>query len=125
MGNSFTCFSPVPHQNKASRPSSSPYSWVFPSSNRSSRKQGQTPSSSPAPKTEVLDESYIKQQAQIAAMLYQHHMQNNTDILHQLDRSVSTKNPPKPKYLPKKSRSVSASNPLSAQLSRQVSWHFY
>ncbi|XP_073130271.1 putative methylesterase 13, chloroplastic [Henckelia pumila] len=120
MGNSFTCFSQPPKQTTPKPPSSSSLDllppWMSPSSFKSSRRKAAEPSSSPpssSSKTDpIFDDSYIKQQAQIASMLYQHHLHNNTDILLNLNRSVSTKNPPfskKHKNLSMRSRSVSSS----------------
>ncbi|KAL0386080.1 UNVERIFIED_CONTAM: Pre-splicing factor ATP-dependent RNA helicase DEAH10, partial [Sesamum radiatum] len=92
--------------------------WLSPSAtSRISRRQASSKS-----KTEVVfDDSYIKQQAQIATMLYHHHLQNNGgDLLLHLERSISTKSPPssskKQKSLIRRSRSVSSSSPLSTSL---------
>ncbi|XP_073021646.1 putative methylesterase 13, chloroplastic [Primulina eburnea] len=114
MGNSFTCFSQTPQRTP--KPPSSSFDllppWMSPSSFKSSRKKEPSPPSSSSKSDQIFDDSYIKQQAQIASMLYQHHLQNNSDILHHLNRSVSTKNPPsskKQKNLSMRSRSVSSS----------------
>lgn len=85
---------------------------MSPSSFKSSRKKEPSPPSSSSKSDQIFDDSYIKQQAQIASMLYQHHLQNNSDVLLNLNRSVSTKNPPsskKQKNLSMRSRSVSSS----------------
>ncbi|XP_051122193.1 putative methylesterase 11, chloroplastic [Andrographis paniculata] len=113
MGNSFACFAPAPATRPAAPREGLP-SWVSPSAaaSRKSRRQQSSP-------PEVFDDSYIKQQAQIASMLYHQHLQNNggRDFLLQLDRSVSTRNPNKlPRNSSKRSRSVSSSNPLSTSL---------
>ncbi|KAK6157791.1 hypothetical protein DH2020_012039 [Rehmannia glutinosa] len=122
MGNSLACFSPSPttsSKSKASSPKELLPPWLSPSaSHRKSRKLQSSASSEV-----VFDDSYIKQQAQIASMLYQQHLQNNIngggDLLLHLDRSVSTRNPPssskKSKNLSMRSRSVSCSTaPLSS-----------
>ncbi|KAK6157829.1 hypothetical protein DH2020_012077 [Rehmannia glutinosa] len=118
MGNSLACFSPSPttsSKSKASSPKELLPPWLSPSaSHRKSRKLQSS--------EVVFDDSYIKQQAQIASMLYQQHLQNNFnggDLLLHLDRSVSTRNPPssskKSKNLSMRSRSVSCSTaPLSS-----------
>ncbi|KAG8366452.1 hypothetical protein BUALT_Bualt17G0081500 [Buddleja alternifolia] len=120
MGNSFACFSPTITKTSPPKDEHLP-PWISPSStNQKSRKISSSPT-----KNEVFDESYIKQQAQIASMLYQHHLQNNSDLLSHLDRSVSTKNPPTSsmkqhqKKFSRRSRTVSSSNPLSVHLSNQ------
>ncbi|CAI9756156.1 unnamed protein product [Fraxinus pennsylvanica] len=86
------------------------------SDNRKSRK-----SASSSRKGEIIDDSYIKQQALVASMLYQHHMQNG-DLLN-LDRSISVKYPPpslnKLKKLQKRSYSVSDSGSKALQLIHQ------
>lgn len=125
MGNRLACLSPAP----ASKPpsSSSPKvkdrlpPWLSsPASTRKLRKQEQKhqQSSSPPP---TIDDSYVKQQAQIASMLYHQHLQNSggRDLLLQLERSVSTRNPYRAaqhRNSSKRSRSVSSSNPISASL---------
>ncbi|KAK4430088.1 putative methylesterase 13, chloroplastic [Sesamum alatum] len=119
MGNSLACLSPAPTAKASS--SSSPKHflppWLSPSAtSRKSRKLA-----SPTSKTDVVfDDSYIKQQAQIATMLYHHHLQNNGgDLLLHLERSISTKNPPSSSKKQKslsRSRSLSSSSPLSAAL---------
>lgn len=125
MGNKLACFSPSTIAKSSPKELLPP--WLSPSAPfRKSRKPA---SSSPSNKTlDVIDDSYIKQQAQIASMLYHHHLQNNGggDLLLHLERSVSTKNPPSssknPKKFSKRSLSVSSSRPLSSlQLSDQVS----
>ncbi|XP_073314645.1 putative methylesterase 11, chloroplastic [Primulina huaijiensis] len=125
MGNSFKCFSQPP-QRKPKPPSSSfdllpP--WMSPSSFKSSRRKEPSPPSSSSKTDPIFDDSYVKQQAHIASMLYQHHLQNNSDILLNLNRSVSTKNPPsskKQKNLSMRSRSVSSSIHQQQQQSLQL-----
>ncbi|XP_042049222.1 putative methylesterase 11, chloroplastic [Salvia splendens] len=118
MGNSLACFSPSTVSKSPPKELHPP--WISPSAPHTrSRKSATSSSSPPAMKaSNVFDESYIKQQAQIASMLYHHHLQNNGgDLLLQLDRSVSTKYPPpfsSSKKLPRRSRSVSSSTPLSS-----------
>ncbi|KZV22429.1 methylesterase 11, chloroplastic [Dorcoceras hygrometricum] len=124
MGNSFTCFSQPP-QGRTPRPSPLDLlpQWMSPSSLRSSRKNEPSTPNSSSKTDQIFDDSYIKQQAQIASMLYQHHLQNNSDILLQFNRSVSTKNPPsskKQKNLSMRSRSVSSSINQQQQSSLQL-----
>ncbi|XP_012847636.1 PREDICTED: putative methylesterase 11, chloroplastic [Erythranthe guttata] len=131
MGNSLACFSPITRtSNKAEAAAAESNSppppakeilppWLSPSAAlRKSRKLLYSPSSKKSYSSReeehqlVYDDSYIKQQAQIASMLYQHHlMQNNGgDLLLNLDRSVSSKNPTGgPKKLSRRSRSLSSS----------------
>ncbi|KAH6823107.1 methyl esterase 13 [Perilla frutescens var. hirtella] len=114
MGNSFACFSPLNLTASKSQGKELLPPLIAP--HRRSRKSSS--SSSPSKKTsDVFDESYIKQQAQIASMLYHHHLNTNGgDLLLQLDRSVSTKTPPSSsKKFSRRSRSVSSSTtPLSS-----------
>ncbi|PIN16753.1 putative hydrolase/acyltransferase (alpha/beta hydrolase superfamily) [Handroanthus impetiginosus] len=139
MGNKLVCFSPIPKTSpkellppwlspsKSKKKSSSPIPktspkellppWLSPS--KSKKK-----SSSSSSKTEVFDDEYIKQQAQIASKLYLQHLQNNGDNLLQLERSLTTKNTlsssKSQKKLSKRSRSLSSSTSSSTlQLSNQ------
>ncbi|KAI3467236.1 hypothetical protein Pfo_023899 [Paulownia fortunei] len=116
MGNSLACFSPTTTHKSSPKDLLPP--WLS-SSSAAHRKSRKPLSSSPSKTSDVFHDSYIKQQAQIASMLYHHHLQNNGgDLLLHLDRSVSTKNPPSssknPKKLSRRSRSVSCSTPLSS-----------
>lgn len=128
MGNSLTCFSPSTISKSPPKELLPP--WLSPANPFSKSRKSATVSSSPKKTSEVFDDSYIKQQAQIATMLYHHHLQNNGggDLINILDRSVSTRTPlssspsKNQKKFSKRSQSVSSSNPLSSlHLSHQVS----
>ncbi|KAL8518506.1 hypothetical protein ACS0TY_009754 [Phlomoides rotata] len=123
MGNSLKCFNPSAISKSPPKELLPP--WLSPSNPFSKSRKSAAAAEPPKKTSEVFDDSYIKQQAQIATMLYQHHLQQNnggaSDLISILDRSVSTRSPlssysssRNQKKFPKRSQSVSSSNPMSS-----------